>query len=480
VRRVLVAALLLLASTRAFAASAEPDGRAGDAFDIMNLLARHGLHNLDDEHWNAYGQFTWISSFKLPFDAKYTNLGGSNHSLRPGFEHSYTGTVTAYFGVKLWRGFEAYWVPEVIILHPLSNLAGLGGAIQNFELQKTGSALPTYYNSRFYFRQSFDLGGYTVHKSSDPMQVQQVVKSRRFVITFGNFSILDFMDKNSFAGDLRRQFFNMAFLTYAAYDFAADARGYTWGAEAELVLDDWTLRFAHTIEPKDPNQLPLDGRFWKYYGQQVELEHVHSIRGHTGAVRILGYRNHVNSARFADAIADLRKGETAGTCGDRFNYGSTNGTAPDLCWARQPNVKWGIGVNIEQELRHHLGIFLRGMYSDGNSEVFSFGSADRSLSLGILARGGLWRRRNDYAGIGYGVSWISSVHARYLALGGVDGFVGDGALRQTAEGVFEAFYGVNLGSSTWLSADYQIIHGPGYNADRGPVSILGARFHAEF
>ena len=141
----------------------------------------------------------------LPFSAKYTDLNGSNRSLKPGFEHSYTGTVTAYFGVKLWRGFTAYWVPEVIVLHPLSNLTGLGGAIQNFELQKSGSALPTYYNSRFYFRQVFDLGGYTVHKTSDPMQVQEDVKSRRFVVTFGNFSILDFMDKNSFAGDLRRQ-----------------------------------------------------------------------------------------------------------------------------------------------------------------------------------------------------------------------------------------------------------------------------------
>src|ERR1019366_3300948 len=37
------------------------------------------------------------------------------------------------------------------------------------------------------------------------------------------FSVLDFFDKNTYSGDLRQQFFNMAFLTYATYDFGAGA-----------------------------------------------------------------------------------------------------------------------------------------------------------------------------------------------------------------------------------------------------------------
>jgi len=31
-----------------------------------------------------------------------------------------------------------------------------------------------------------------------------------------------------------------------------------------------------------------------------------------------------------------------------------------------------------------------------------------------------------------------------------------------------------------LTFDYQFIANPAYNADRGPVSLLAARFHAEF
>ena len=78
------------------------------------------------------------------------------------------------------------------------------------------------------------------------------------------------------------------------------------------------------------------------------------------------------------------------------------------------------------------------------------------------------------------MSWISEAHARYLAMGGVDGFVGDGHLKQAGEGVAEIFYSVNLLKAIWLSADYQYLWNPGFNADRGPVHILGGRAHAEF
>jgi high affinity Mn2+ porin len=46
--------------------------------------------------------------------------------------------------------------------------------------------------------------------------------------------------------------------------------------------------------------------------------------------------------------------------------------------------------------------------------------------------------------------------------------------------VVEAFYSVNLLKAIWLSADYQFLWNPGFNADRGPVHILGGRVHAEF
>lgn len=480
-RLLLVCCLLLLSVGQVHAGVTEPEPRGEEEFDFMNVLAKKGLHDLKDERWNAYGQFTYISSWKGAFPAKYTNLNGSNSSLLPGRERSFTGTATLYLGFKVWHGSEIYFVPEMISMRPLSDLKGLGGAIQNFELQKGGSETPIYYQSRLFFTQTLGFGGEKLVLDSNPMQLGGTVDSRRLVIRVGNFSVIDFFDKNSYSGDLRRQFLNMGFLTYAAYDFAADARGYTWGLISEYFHDDWAIRFGHVATAVDPNQLPLDMRIFKYYGQQIEIEHRHLLGSLPGVVRVLAYRNHENMGKFSDAIAifqsDPRKNAT--TC-TGFNYGSANSSAPDLCWARKPHDKIGIGINLEQQVLDNVGLFFRGMYSDGKTEVFSYTSTDRSISLGALVNGSPWGRKKDLLGIGFAAGWISRQHAKYLNMGGVDGFVGDGRLKKAPENVVDIFYSVNLASSLWLTADYQHITNPAFNADRGPVNVYGMRVHAEF
>jgi high affinity Mn2+ porin len=473
-------AAILLAAPRASAEAAEPSGRADEAFDFMNLLNHHGLHDLNDEDWNAYGQIIDIWNEKLGFHAKYTNLHGSTNSLSTNQELSFTEIATLYFGARLWKGAEAYIVPEIIGEKALSNLHGLGGTIQNFELQKFGATEPTPYLSRVYLQQTINLGGSPIVRTSDPQQIARVDDSHRFVLRLGNFSVIDFFDKNDF-GDLTRTFFNMSFLTYAAYDFAADARGFAWGGIAELDYDDWSIRFGRVTTPKDPNQLALDFRIYDYYGDQLELEHDHKILGQSGAVRVLGYRNVEDMARFADAITayDADHADNAKDC-TSFNYGSNNATAPDLCWARKPNVKVGIGISVTQQIGPSLGVFFRGMYSDGQTEVYSYTSTDRSISFGAIARGTVWKRRGDSVGLGWSQGWISQIHAEYLNMGGIDGFIGDGKINQAPEGVIEAYYSLSLGSSAWFTADYQHIYNPAFNADRGPVNILGGRVHVEF
>jgi hypothetical protein len=314
------------------------------------------------------------------------------------------------------------------------------------------------------------------------MQLGTVVDGRRIVITAGNFTVLDIFDRSSIAWDPRQTFFNMAFMTHSSWDFPSDARGYSWGGTGELYWDDWALRVGRVTPPQNPNTLPIDFRIDKHYGDEFELEHDHKLLGEAGAVRFLAYRNRVVSGRFDEAIAAVKAdpSKNAAAC-TSFNYGNANVTAPDLCWVRRPNVKVGVGINLEQHLiNDDIGVFFRGMYSDGRSEVDAFNPADRSMSFGATAKGSAWRRPFDVAGVGYGLAWISQAHADYLRLGGVDGFVGDGNLRQAAETVVEAFYSVNLLKALWLSGDYQHITNPGFNADRGAVNIFGARVHAEF
>jgi hypothetical protein len=276
----------------------------------------------------------------------------------------------------------------------------------------------------------------------------------------------------------------MAFMTHSSWDFAADSRGYSFGATAELFWDDWAVRIGRMAPPLNPNSLPIEPNIFQLYADALELEHDHVLLGQAGAVRLLGYRNSLKAGRFSDAIAALQAdpARNAAACAtaNLYNYGSGNLTAPDLCWVRKPDVKMGIGINVEQYVTPDIGVFLRAMYSDGETEVDAFDPSDRDLSFGAVAKGPAWKRPFDVAGVGLAAAWISDVHARYLAMGGVDGFVGDGHLRQGAESVVDAFYSYNFLKTIWLTADYQHIWNPGFNADRGPVDILSGRVHAEF
>jgi len=472
---------ILLASLPVAAQNGSPAPRPDDQFSFMQLLADEGRHDIENESWNAYGQFTYISNWKPSFRAAYTNLNGSINSLLPDAERSFTGTATLYLGVRLWNGAEAYVVPEVISELPLSQLRGLAGGIQNFELQKGGAPTPQIYHSRIFAKQTFGFGGSRVVKGSSPMQLGSTYDSRRLVVAAGNFSILDFFDKNAFDIDPRQGFLSLGFLTYAAYDFASDARGYSYGGVAELYWDDWAVRFGRITPPKDPNQLPVDFRLFKYYGDQIEVEHKHKLLGQEGTVRVLAYRNHENMGRFSDAVAAFQADpqKNATTC-PGFNYGSGNATAPDLCWVRRPNVKTGIGLFAEQYIARDIGLYTRVMVSDGKTEVYAYTAADRSASFGMLAKGSRWRRANDVAGLGLGLGWISKEHAQYLSLGGVDGFIGDGAIKAAAETSLDMFYSVSVRRWIWLSGDYQRVANPAFNADRGPFNIFSVRLHGEF
>lgn len=491
VTRAAALAVILLLARPSAANDSDADQRARDTpasdsdddnqFSVMKVLSDADLHDLDHERWNAYGQFTFISGYKAPFSAAYTNLNGSNHSLSSDAEHSYTATATLFLGLALWRGAEVYAVPEMISSRPLSGLVGLGASIQNFELQKQGAVAPSAYLSRLYFTQTLNFGGSRVQRASGPMQLGTTVDSRRLLIAVGTYSILDFFDHNSIVGDPRKQFLSMAFLSHGAYDFAADSRGYTFGGLLELHLDDWAVRAGRFAAPKQPNQFELEYRLDRFYSDQLELEHAHRIAGRPGVVRLLGYRNRENTGSFADAVSAFQAdpGKNAAACSS-FNYGSQNAIAPDLCWAREPRTKVGVGVNFEQQLSDDLGVFLRAMVSDGRSEVYSFTSSDTSTSFGAVVHGAPWHRPNDVVGTAYAASWISSAHAQYLSLGGIDGFIGDGALKRASERVFELFYSLHVYRSITLSADYQHISNPAYNADRGPVNVLSGRVHAEF
>jgi high affinity Mn2+ porin len=78
------------------------------------------------------------------------------------------------------------------------------------------------------------------------------------------------------------------------------------------------------------------------------------------------------------------------------------------------------------------------------------------------------------------VESLSPEAREYFAAGGLGILIGDGRLNYQLEKVLEAYYSVSVTNWATVSFDYQFIADPGYNADRGPVSIFSARLHAEF
>ena len=78
------------------------------------------------------------------------------------------------------------------------------------------------------------------------------------------------------------------------------------------------------------------------------------------------------------------------------------------------------------------------------------------------------------------VNGISKEHQEFFNDGGLGILVGDGMLPHPGpEQIIETYYELPV-SYFRLTLDYQFIVNPAYNEDRGPVSVIGARVHAQF
>ena len=120
------------------------------------------------------------------------------------------------------------------------------------------------------------------------------------------------------------------------------------------------------------------------------------------------------------------------------------------------------------------------VFADGNVESYDFTDIDRTAAAGLSLSGKLWGRPDDTFGIAGVVNGISAVHRAYLNAGGLGILVGDGRLPHPGpEQIIETYYSFPLGS--WkATGDYQFIVNPGYNRDRGPVSVLSGRLRRQF
>lgn len=406
----------------------------------------------------VHAQATYLRQWKPSFHSPYS---GPN-SLSATRAISYSFTSTLYLGAKLGYGWEAYFNPEMAQGVPFSELKGMGG-FTNGELARTSGSTLRGYNARAFVRKTWNLGGEWEDQASEANQVATRYAAERVVLTAGTMSVLDLFDAVDYSRDPRTQFMNWSALTYGAWDFAADARGYTRGLALEYISPTWSLRAGRFAMPVESNGLRLDGRIAQRHGDIAELEFPFKGLARGGVLRFMAFRNQSEMGAFRDALA----------------LSAATGNAPDLAQVRRLQSKKGIGAGAQIELTENVGAYVRAAVNDGGTETFAFTEIDRSLSFGALVKGAAWRRERDSAGIAVYVNGLRAPHRDYLAAGGLGFFLGDGRLSYGNERILETFYSLGLMKGAWLSLGYQRIANPGYNRDRGPADFLGFRLHAE-
>jgi hypothetical protein len=402
---------------------------------------------------NIHGQTTYINQRYNNFNASYS---GPN-SLNTQKSMSYTWSGTLFMGARLAPNTDVYFNPEVISGTPFSGLVGLGG-FTNGEGSKATGAQAKFYSARAFVRHTINQEGDKVVLGNEANQISQTVSSNRVVLTGGQFSTLDIFDDSRYAKDPRIQFMNWGNMTYLAYDYAADARGYSSGLAAEWYLDHWVMRASRMLAPKSPNGRDLNWQIFNAYGDQVEVERQHSIANLPGKVSVLAYRNKMMLARFSDATNYIDQDPNARQGTQAINQVRNN-----------MQIKTGIGIHGEQALTKDLGIYGRAFTSDGHTETMSFTEADNSVSIGMGMNGSSWQRPHDSIGISMMQNGLSSYRRGYLQAGGVSYFIGDYAspsqtISYSPERIGEIYYNATVIKNVLAGLNFQHIINPAYNA----------------
>ena len=409
--------------------------------------------------WNVHAQTTFLPTGYPAFRSPYAgpnSLPGSGQARE-------TWTTTAFLGVRLWQGGEFYFDPELAQGFGLNGTLGLAG-FSNGEAQKAGAPFPKYRPQRYYIRQTFGLGGEQEDVADAANQLPGKRDIDRVTVVVGRFAVGDFFDGNSYAKDPRADFMNWAMWSSGAYDFPADLPGFTRGAVAELNRKDWAVRVGVFEVPSAPNS---DVLTFKTGGAVLEFEERHKIFDQPGKLRLGIFANRGNTGNYRQALAIAA-----------FDPAIDINTVMQSI--RRENPKYGFYANAEQQIAKDIGLFARASWNDGQNETLSFTDIDRSLSGGVSIKGSYWGRSSDTIGLGGAINGLSSGHRDLLVAGGLGLLIGDGRLNYQPERILETYYAFAIDKNFTVTADYQFITNPAYNADRGPVHIFSGRLHGEF
>lgn len=411
--------------------------------------------------FEVHGQSVFVYQGYAPIRAPYD---GPNSLPAVGQSRETWGT-SAFIGVRLWKGGELYYNPELLQGYGVALTTGAGG-FPNGEAQRA-FPYPRYNTSRLYLAQTFGLGGEREKVESDQMQLSGERDVSRISIYAGKYAVQDFFDTNAYANDPRVDFLNWSIWSGAAFDYPADSVGFSWGITAELNQPNWAVRAGYFLVANQPDTNVYDLDIVNRSGIVGELEMRYQPFDRKGTTRLGLWATRAWAGSYSDAVALI----------PQYPGLNANGTIP---FTRQVRTKWGFYLSIDQELADDIGAFARLSWNDGRSEILAFTDIDASLAAGLSIKGNSWGRPDDTVGIAGALNAVSPGHASYLANGGLGLTAGDGALTYATEVVAEAYYSLQLAKGVFATADYQFIGNPAYNAVRGPAHFFSGRLMVKF
>ncbi len=362
--------------------------------------------------------------------------------------------MTLYSGFVLRPHHELLLDVESAGGRGISDASGLAG-FTNLDVVRNPSLGSKPYIARLMYHGVFALSHDDQPQERTFLSLMTRVPARRIEVRIGKMGLVDFFDLNGVGGDSHLQFMNWAIDNNGAFDYAADTRGYTIGAMVEYDDRAWSVRGAVALMPAIANGIKLDKHPRSARGQNVEFE-----RRWTKTIgRVLLYDNRATMGNYRRSLALSNPPDITAT-------------------RRRGRAKAGIGVSAEHSVTDSVRVFARAGWNDGRNESFAYTEIDRTVQFGGDAR--IPRRSADKAGVAIAVNRISAAHRDYLGAGGLGFILGDGRLTYGHETIIEGYYTARLVRGFFASFDVQHIANPGYNRDRGPVWVPGARMHIDF
>jgi len=251
-----------------------------------------------------------------------------------------------------------------------SEALGLAG-FTNLDVVRNPNLGSAPYIARVQLHQTIGLSNKLVDTDRTQFSLATEVPERRLEFHVGKMSMPDFFDINSIGTDSHLQFLNWTVDNSGSWDYAADTRGYTYAVVTEYDDKNWTARYGLALMPTVANGIDLDWNLRRASGQNMEFELRKSLLGglvspdRKGTIRVLSFVNHAHMGLYRDAVKAYLDG--------------VDKRPTITLHERDGEVKYGFGLNAEQELTSNLRVFTRVGWNEGQHESFAYTEVDQTV-----------------------------------------------------------------------------------------------------